>query len=93
VPQVVRANCPAGCPVVTVADVGAVNDPGVSIPLQENWEESILLPLALQRFTTHPNFQPEAAKPEIARQAALVRQILKALEPKRPVAALGTQFR
>ena len=92
-PRAVRALYPENCPVVTAADVGAVNDPGVKILLPEGWEESVLLPLALRRFTAHPDFQPQASKPEIERQAVLARRILQGLAGERPAATLGTAFR
>ena len=92
-PRAVRALYPERCPVVTAADVGAVNDPGVKFLLPEGWEESVLLPLALRRFTAHPDFQPQASKPEIERQAVLARRILQGLAGERPAATLGTAFR
>jgi hypothetical protein len=93
-PSTVRALYPEGCPAVTAAEVGAVNDPGVTLLLPAGWEESILLPLTLRRLSAHPNFQPEAAKPEIARQAAMAVRILMCLEGGRPGASpMGTSFR
>ena len=92
-PCAVRAGCPEGCPVVSVADVGAVDDPGAALALPGDWEESVLLPLALQRLSAHPNFQPEAAKPEIAREAAMARRILQGLVGARPAGTLVTAFR
>ena len=92
-PRVVRALYPDRCLVVTAADVGAVNDPGVKFLLPEGWEESVLLPLALRRFTAHPDFQPQSAKPEIERQATMARRILQGLAGERPAATLGTAFR
>ena len=92
-PRGVRALYPESCPVVTAADVGAVSDPGVTLLLPAGWEESVLLPLALRRFSTHPNFQPEAAKPEIERQAAWALRILMGMAGERPAANLETGFR
>ena len=92
-PRPLRALYPEECPVVTAAEVGAVNDPGVMLLLPAGWEESVLLPLALRRFTTHPNFQPEAAKPEIERQAALALRILLGLAGGNPAARVETHFR
>ena len=43
-------------------------DPGTVIPVSNAWVETILLPVALQRFTAHPAFKNESAKAEIARQ-------------------------
>ena len=91
-PRGVRALYPENCPVVTVADVGAASDPGVKFLLPEGWEESVLLPLALRRFTTHPNFQPEAAKPEIERQAAWAVRILLGMSAE-GTTAIETRFR
>ena len=92
-PRAVRELYPESCPVVTAADVGAVNDPGVTLLLPSGWEESVLLPLALRRFSTHPNFQPESAKPEIERQAACALRILLGMAGERPAAELETRFR
>ena len=92
-PRTVRAGCPEGCPVVSVADLGAVDDPGVSLALAGDWVESVLLPLALQRLSAHPNFQPESAKPELAREAAMARRILQGLAGQRPAGTLVTAFR
>ena len=92
-PYAARKLCPDGCPVVTAADVGAVNDPEVTLPLPNGWEESVLLPLALRRFSTHPNFQPESAKPEIERQAAWALRILLGMAGERPAAEMVTDFR
>lgn len=92
-PRAVRGACPEGCPAVNVADVGAVDDPGVAFALPGDWEESVLLPLALARLSAHPNFQTQAAKPEIERQAALARRILQGLAGDRPAGTLVTTFR
>ena len=92
-PREVRALYPESCPVVTAADVGAVSDPGRTMLLPSGWEESVLLPLALRRFSTHPNFQPESAKPEIERQAACALRILFGMAGERPAAMMETRFR
>ncbi len=92
-PHGVRALYPERCPVVTAADVGAVRDPGVMLLLPAGWEESVLLPLALRRFSTHPNFQPAGAKPEIARQATCALRILLGLAGERPATAMEPRFR
>lgn len=92
-PRAVRAFYPDSCPVVTVADVGTVDDPGRILMLSGEWVESVLLPMALQRLSAHPNFQPEEAKPEIARQATLARRILQGLAGDRPTAIVSTAFR
>jgi hypothetical protein len=92
-PRAVQASCPGSCPAVNLADVGAVDDPGVEFPIPKGWEESVVLPLALQRLSVHPNFQPEAAKPEIAREAAMARRILQGLVGVCPTGTLTTVFR
>jgi len=86
-PRAVRVLHPEGHP------VGAVSDPVVKFLLPEGWEESVVLPLALRRFTTHPNFAPESAKPEIERQAAVAVRIILGLGGEREAATLGTVFR
>jgi len=94
-PANVRAAYPEGCPAVTAAEVGAVNDPGVTLLLPAGWEESVLLPLALRRLSAHPAFAPEAAKPEIERQAAMVLRIILAMggDGRPRAASVGTSFR
>lgn len=47
-------------------------DPGTIIPF--DWAESTLLPIALQRFSSHPAFDLEQI-PEVARQGGLARQV------------------
>jgi len=81
------------CQAVTAADVGAVSDPGVTFKLPDGWEESVLLPLALRRFSTHPNFQPASAKPEIERQAAWALRILLGMAGERSASTMETVFR
>lgn len=44
------------------------DDPRTLIPLPDGWVESILLPIAKQRYTANPRFRNESAKPEIQRQ-------------------------
>jgi len=93
-PGAVRALSAEGCPAVTAADVGAVDDPGVTLAVPGGWEESVLLPLALRRLSVHPDFTPEAARSEIERQAAAARRILQGLAGGRPAATvMGTDFR
>ncbi|MCX6967870.1 MAG: hypothetical protein NTZ46_08865 [Verrucomicrobia bacterium] len=92
-PRGVRALYPENCPVITMADVGAVSDPGITLLLPSGWEESVLLPLALRRFSTHPDFQPESAKPEIERQAAMALRILLGLTGERPAVSMEPRFK
>lgn len=92
-PRGVRALYPENCPVVTAADVGAASDPGITLLLPSGWEESVLLPLALRRFSTHPNFTPESAKPEIQRQAAWALRILLGMAGERPAAEMIPGFK
>lgn len=54
---------------VTTSDTGGGEaDPGTLLPIVDEAVESVLLPIALQRFTGTAGFKNEAAKPEIARQ-------------------------
>lgn len=67
-------------PVFTVADIGSVgSEPLTVIPV--DWHESILLPLALKRFTRHPSFDNEARN-EIADQAKEARLLLASYRPQ-----------
>jgi len=84
-----RLNAPA----IVAADIGAVNDPGTPFPIPGGWEESVLLPLALQRFSAHPNFAPESAREEIDRQAQVARKIMQGAAPQRSPARLLPAFR
>ena len=92
-PRALRALYPERCPVLTPAEVGAVQDSGTTLLLPEGWEESVLLPLALRRLSTHPDFQPGAAKGEMERQAVLALRILRGLSGECPMARLATPFR
>lgn len=49
-------------------------DPGTIIPF--DWAESTLLPIALQRFSSHPAFDP-AQVAEIARQAEVAKSVFR----------------
>ena len=80
-------------PTVTVADVGAASDPETTLPIPGGWCESVLLPLALQRFSAHPNFTPESAKEEIARQAEVARKMMQSAAPQRAASRLLPTFR
>ena len=76
---------------ITAADVGGASDPGVEFSVPAGWEESVVLPLALQRFTAHPAFLPASAKAEIARQAGVARRIVQGVElNRRPVQMVPT---
>lgn len=93
-PRAVREGCPEGLPAVTVADVGAVDDPGVPLALPRDWVESVLLPLALQRLSTHPDFKPASARQEIDRLAKTARRLVQGLTAERPAAGtMVTAFR
>ena len=59
-----------------LAVVGTFADPGIAPPIPNDWVESILLPIALQRYSATPGFKNEAAKQELARQYAYARGIL-----------------
>lgn len=94
-PHGVRALYPNGCPAVSMADMGAVEpeDSTAQLLLPTGWEESVLLPLALRRLSAHPEFQPESARAEIERQAAIALRVLMGLDGERPTPArLSTQF-
>lgn len=52
-------------------------DPGTLIPVPNSWVESILIPVAKQRFTCHPAFKNESAKQEIARQYKAALDIIR----------------
>lgn len=92
-PRSVRALSPGGCPVARTVDIGAVQDPGITFALPHSWEESVLLPLALRRFSTQPNFQPQTAKPEIERQAAWALRIVLGMATERDATPVTTSFR
>jgi hypothetical protein len=66
-------------PKFTPSDIiGAADfvDPMTQAPIPNDWIESILAPIALQRFTAHPNFKNESAKTEIGRQYSVAKGIL-----------------
>lgn len=66
---------------ISAADLGTDSDPGTVLPIPGDWEESVLLPLALQRLSVHPRFKPQDAKTEIARQAAMARRMITRIDP------------
>ena len=80
-------------PVVTPADVGAASDPETTLPIPGGWCESVLLPLALQRFSAHPNFTPDEARDEITRQAEVARKMMQSAAPQRAASRLLATFR
>ncbi len=84
-----RLNAPA----IIAADLGGASDPGTTFPIPGGWEESVLLPLALQRLSIHPDFTPQSAKTEIARQAVVARKIMMGAVPQRSEARLYPTFR
>jgi hypothetical protein len=79
-------------PSISVEDVGTTTDPGKAFPLPGGWEESVLLPLALQRMVTHPKFEPTTAKAEITRQAGVARRLLQRVSPQRDAVMLSPVF-
>ena len=77
----------------TAADLGGASDPGTLFALPSGWEEAVVLPLALQRFTSHPLFQPVAAKSEIARQVGIARKIVRDAKRRPGVVTMNATFR
>jgi hypothetical protein len=54
---------------VTTSDTGSGQaDPGTVLPIPNGWAESILLPMALKRFSGTPTFKNDRAAREIDRQ-------------------------
>ena len=95
-PRAVRALYPDTCPIVTTKDIGVATpeSSATTLLLPAGWEESVLLPLALLRLSAHPDFQPESARAEIERQAAMALRILMSLGGERPAPSrIGTHFR
>lgn len=69
-------------PTISATDIGTFSsDPGTTIP--QDWNESILLAFALQRFASHPSFdaRPAVIK-EIERQVDIARLLLDSLTPQ-----------
>lgn len=80
-------------PVVRVEDLGATSDPKRTFPIPNGWDEAVLLPLALRRFSAHPNFEANQARVEIERQATVARRLLSAVNPSREMARMVPTFR
>ncbi len=82
-------------PAIEEADILPDEDPGVEFPLPEGWDESVLLPLAIRRFTTHAAFAAAgpAVVTEINRQAMVAMGILRKWSPSRAAARLIGGFR
>ena len=53
------------------------DDPVTYLPVPNGWVESILLPIALKRFSGTPAFKNSSALPEIERQFKVALQTLK----------------
>jgi len=70
-------------------------DPGTIFNTPGEWDESVLKPMAVQRFTSHPNFgtgNPIAAA-EIARQHQKAMDIIQNAAPNRAAVRMFTNFR
>lgn len=68
-------------PVVAVADFANDTDPNFLFNLPNGWDELILLPFVLQRWTGSALFKNNAAKPEITRQYRMAQQALFQTNP------------
>ncbi len=81
-------------PKVTVADVGTP-DPGVTLPILHGWDESVLLPMALKRFSAHPSFGTgnPVAPGEIDRQYQIAKRIINNAQPSRAAGKMIPTFR
>lgn len=65
-------------PVFVASDLGIDGtDPGKTFDLPNGWDESVLFPIALTRFTASPLFKNKNALAEIARQYREARNILE----------------
>jgi len=86
-----RLNAPS----VTATDLGTDTDPGITFPIPGGWEESVLLPLAVQRLSLHPDFAPQnaTAKAELSRQTEAARRIMRGAIPERSETRLHPAFR
>jgi len=68
-------------PSIDVEDIGdAESDPAILIP--SKWVESILYPLARQRFISHPSYDNPAGAQEIARQYKVALELMEEFKPK-----------
>ena len=73
---------------VATSDAGqGAGDPGTVIPIQDSYVESILIPMALQRFTATGSFNKDNSKAEILRQYKIA---LDALRNARAIGATRT---
>ncbi len=84
-------------PVVTEEDVWVCGGPVPEryLPIPNGWDEAVLLPMALQRFSAHPFFgsgNPLAA-PEMARQYSRALKMVRGVSPSRSSTRLSTRFR
>ena len=69
-------------PTITAADIypeGGGADPLTSLPV--DWHESVLFPIALQRFSAHPAFKGASSPAEMMRQYQMAYKQLKARKP------------
>jgi len=80
-------------PGIDEADLGTDTDPGVAFPLPAGWDEAVLLPLALLRFSAHPLFKPTNQRAELTRQAEAARKVMLGSTPDRNAGAMVPVFR
>lgn len=86
-----RINAPS----ITAQDIGTTDDPGTTFPIPGNWDESVLLPMALKRFSGHPSFgagNPFAGA-EIDRQYKMALKITGGETPNRASVKMICTFR
>jgi hypothetical protein len=83
---------------ITAADIGTTSDPwdaGESFGIPGGWDESVLLPMALKRFSISPNFgngNPLLVA-ELDRQFKKAVDILQASDPNRAETKMVCKFR
>jgi len=80
-------------PAIDAADLGSDTDPEVFFPLPAGWDEAVLLPLALLRFSAHPLFKPTNQRAELVRQADAARAVMLGSTPERNAVAMVPVFR
>lgn len=80
---------------ITRADVGIYNDPGTMFNIPGGWDESVLLPMALKRFSATPSFGTgnPLIQAEIDRQHQMAVSIIQKAAPNRAPVLINCYFR
>ena len=80
---------------ISSSDIGTMTDPNTTFGIPGGWDESVLLPMALKRFSGTPTFGNgnPLIQAEIDRQHKKARDILQQSDPNRAATKIVCNFR